>query len=152
VLTLVAVAVLIVGAFAAWKYFGSGSSVNKAAGTVSGTAASEPAKTAEPSHGEEQKTAEPPQNGPAVSGQKPAQRKNLSYEEQAKIVELTSLAAIYYREGGCQKALPTYQQILDIDPGNARAYAAVQKCYAKARGGVPVAPATTTTPTTPPNP
>jgi tetratricopeptide (TPR) repeat protein len=152
VFPLVAVAVLIVGAFAAWKYFGSGSSVNKAAGTVSGTAASEPAKTAEPSHGEEQKTAEPPQNGPAVSGQKPAQRKNLSYEEQAKIVELTSLAAIYYREGGCQKALPTYQQILDIDPGNARAYAAVQKCYAKARGGVPVAPATTTTPTTPPNP
>jgi serine/threonine protein kinase len=152
VLTLVAVAVFLVGAFAAWKYFGTGTSANKAAGTVSGTATQEPAKTAEPSHEGAQKTAETPKSGSAVSGQKPAPRKNLSYEEQAKIVELNSLAAIYYREGGCQKALPTYQQILDIDPGDSRAYAAVQKCYAKARNGVPVAPVPTTPPAAPPNP
>jgi serine/threonine-protein kinase len=151
VLTLVAVAVLLVGAFAAWKYLGSGNSANKAAGTMSGTAASKPAKGAEPGHEEDQKTAEPAQNGPAVNGQKPAQRKTLSFEEQEKIIELTSLAAIDYREGGCQKALPTYQKILDIDPGNPRAYAAVQKCYAKARNGVPIAPAPTT-PAAPPNP
>jgi hypothetical protein len=74
----------------------------------------------------------------------------LSFEDQARIKELNSLAAIAYREGGCEKALPIYQQVLDIDTGDPRAFAAVQKCYAKARGGVPVTP--TTPPATPPNP
>jgi serine/threonine protein kinase len=78
---------------------------------------------------------------PVSSAPPPAQRKSLNYDEQARIVELKSLAAIDYRKGGCEKALPVYRQILEIDPGDAQAYAAVQKCFAKARGVVPNTPA-----------
>jgi len=58
----------------------------------------------------------------------------LTDEQKARIKELNSLATIAYRQGGCEKALSIYQQVLDIDPGNPQAYAAVQKCFAKARG------------------
>ena len=73
-------------------------------------------------------------------GKRPPEHKTLSYEEQAKVIELDSLADIDYNQGGCEKALPTYQQVLAIDPRDPRAYAAVQLCYAKARNGEPVAP------------
>jgi serine/threonine-protein kinase len=141
VLTVLAAAVLVGGAFAARKYFKSWNWATQAAHTPT----AEPAKTTElpPTGG--QKTAAAPK------GQQPVERKNLSYEEQARIVELNSLAAIYYRQGGCEKALPTYQQVLEIDPGNPRAYAAVQKCYSQARYGVSTRP-TITQPDTSPNP
>jgi hypothetical protein len=79
-------------------------------------------------------------------------QKNSDYPEQAKITELNSLAATYYREGGCKKALPIYQQVLEADPGNPRAYAAVEKCYSKARNGVSITPTPTRTPDPSPNP
>ncbi len=95
-----------------------------------------------------------PRHRPKGQGTTPD--KNLSYEEQAKITELNSLAAYYFREGGCEKALATYQKVLEIDPRDPRAYAAVQKCYAKARDSVKPtrvpAPAPPTTPDTSPNP
>ncbi|HMD86461.1 MAG TPA: serine/threonine-protein kinase [Terriglobia bacterium] len=155
VLTAVAVAVLMGGAFAAWKYFKSWPSAKQAAGPPAGTAKSEPAKTTELSPSGGQKTVETPKVGPvspAPNGQRPGERKKLSYDEQAKIVELNSLAAIYYREGGCGKALPIYEQVLEIDPRDPRAYAAVRKCYSKARNGVLITPAPTTTPDTSPSP
>lgn len=113
-LTLATIAILVgsaIGcAFAAWKYFQL-------------TRPPKPPAAAAPS--------------PAPNRPRPGPRRRLTYKEQARVVELNSLAAIYYRQGGCEKALPTYQQILDIDPGNPQAYAAVQKCFAKARNGAP---------------
>jgi serine/threonine protein kinase len=129
VLTLVAVAVLIVGAFGAWRYFASWRAARQAGGEAAGPATIGPAS-------------------PGTRRQRPAARKDLSDAEKAKVSELNSLGAIYYRESGCEKALPPYQQVLVIDPGNPTAYSAVEKCYAKARSGVRIAPAPPTTPDT----
>jgi serine/threonine-protein kinase len=153
VLALVAVAVLMGGAFAAWEYSKFRNSVKQAAGPPSGTAESEPANATELSPSGGQKTVETGKTGPASSasnGQRPGEPKKLSYDEQAKIVELNSLATIYYREGGCAKALPVYEQVLEIDPHDPRAYAALRKCYSKARSGVPITPVPS--PDTSPNP
>jgi serine/threonine-protein kinase len=140
VLTLVAVAVLVGSAFVVRKHYASWRSVVQA----KITAFMAPAKTTELSPSSGQKTAATP------NGQRLAPRKKLSYEEQAQIMELNSLAAIYYREGGCAKALSTYQKVLVIDPDDPRAFAVVQKCMAKARNGESIAPATT--PDASPNP
>lgn len=118
--TLVVVIVLIGCAFAAslaaWKHFQATRSARPPAAKIVPSAASRT----------------PPE----------PERKQLTYEEQAKIVELNSLAEHYYREGGCDKALPTYQQVLQIDATNPQAYAAVQRCYAKVRNAPkpPLAP------------
>lgn len=155
VLALVAVAVLIVAGFAAWKYIKFRNSAQQAAGAATRSATREPAKTTELSPSGGQKTTEAPKTEPAIpvpNGQRPAQRKNLSYTEQAKIIELNSLAAIYYHQGGCDKALPSYQQVLEIDPGNPRAYAAVEMCYSKARNGANIAPVPTIKHDTSPKP
>jgi serine/threonine-protein kinase len=137
VLTLSAVVLLIGGVFAGWKYFQPWSSAKQAPA---------PAKIAEPSPPTRvQKSTVPPKVAPApvaANEKEPVEHKRLSYEEQAKVIELDSLADIDYNQGGCEKALPTYQQVLEIDPDDPRAYAAVQKCYAKARNGEPIAPAT----------
>jgi tRNA A-37 threonylcarbamoyl transferase component Bud32 len=154
-LTLVAASVLMVSAFAVWKHFKPGPLASPAAGPPAGTAKSDPAKNNGLSPSGGQKTAETPTMGPASTapnGQRPGERKKLTYDEQAKIVELNSLAAIYYREGGCGKALPIYEQVLEIDPHDPRAYDALRKCYSKARSGVPITPAPTTSPDTSPNP
>ena len=155
VLTLVAVAVLIGGGYASWKHLQPWISAKRTAGA----ATSEPSKATGPSSSGGQEVAAPSTiepAAPAPNGQRPAEHKKLNYSEQARIIELTSLATIYFREGGCEKALPTYQQVLEIDPNNPRAYSAVQKCYSEARKGVkppPVPiPAPTMTPDTPPNP
>ena len=151
VLTLVTVAVLMGGAFAGWKHFQS----RRSAGQAAGTTTAEPAKVTELPSAGGQNTAETPKgepSSPAPEGLRPAARKNLSYTEQARIVELNSLAAIYYREGGCEKALPAYQRVLEIDPGNPPAYTAVEKCYAKARNSVKTVPVPTPTPDNSPNP
>jgi serine/threonine-protein kinase len=155
VLTLVGVVVLMGGMFATWKFSKSWTSAKHAAGPPAGTATPEPAKATELSPSGEQKTVAPPKVGPAATaanGQRPGERKKLTYDEQAKIVELNSLGAIYYREGGCAKALPIYEQVLEIDPHDPRAYAAVRKCYSKARSGVPINPAPTTPPDASSNP
>ncbi len=143
VLTVVAVAVLLLGAFAAWKYIDSGAA-RPSSRPVPGTVKAAPAKTAVLPPPGASKAAEIPSAAPispASTGQHPAAGKGLSYEEQAKILELNSQADIYYREGGCGKALSIYQQVLVIDPHNPRAYAVVQKCYAKARNGENISPA-----------
>jgi serine/threonine protein kinase len=150
---LVALALVIGGAIAAWRYFGSGNSAKHATGNASGMPNTEPAKTPTLSPAGGQKTAETPQVGPdslIPHGSQAAAQKNLDYSEQSRVTELNSLAAIYYREGGCKKALPIYQQVLEIDPGNPRAYAAVEKCYSKVRNGVSIP--STTTPHSSPNP
>jgi len=72
----------------------------------------------------------------------PVDHKRLTFEEQAKVIELNSLADSDYNQGGCEKALPSYQQVLAIDPHDSHAYAAVQMCYAKARGEELKSPAT----------
>ncbi|MFZ0959776.1 MAG: protein kinase [Terriglobia bacterium] len=133
VLALVAVAVLAGGAFAVRKRIPAWRSAVQARIT----AFMAPAKATENTPSSAEKTAATP------NGQRLASRQGLSYEEKAKIIELNSLAAYYYREGGCEKALSTYQKVLEIDPGDPRAYAAVEKCYAKARNGVSIAPPTT---------
>ena len=150
VLTLVAVAFLIGGAlvvcFDSWRL------AKHAGAKPVGPAVTVPAKTPEPSPPEEQKAAEPAKieaASPVPGGQRPAPRKDLSFAEKAKITELNHVGAIYYREGGCEKALPPYQQVLVIDPGNPTAYAAVERCYSKARNQVSVPPPKIPVPTTP---
>jgi len=129
--------VLLIGiVFAGWKYVQPGSSAKQAP---------PPAKTAEPSPSIEQKVVATPKVVPppvTANDKEPVEHKRLTYEEQAKVIELDSLADIDYNQGGCEKALPTYQQVLEIDPKDPRAYTAVQKCYAKARNGEPIAPST----------
>jgi serine/threonine-protein kinase len=160
-LMLVAVAALLGGGFAAWRYFAPASSAKQYEGGTTPT----PAKTPEISPVGDQKAAETPVIEPAapvLGGQRPAARNDLTDAEKAKIKELNSNGAIYYREGGCEKALPQFQQVLVMDPGDPTAYAAVEKCYSKARRGgntvptlVPMpapAPAPTSTPDTTPNP
>jgi hypothetical protein len=141
VLTIVAAAVLMAGAFAVGKYFGLGGEAKPISGQAPGAA-----KTAKDSNNSLERKAPPPLPAPASpQEQHPAARKTLSYDEQAKILELNSLADIDERDGGCEKALPVYQQVLDIDPHNARAYNAIRECYAKARNreGTNAVPATT---------
>jgi tetratricopeptide (TPR) repeat protein len=127
--------VLLIGVvFAGWKYFKSGPPEKRPGAPVT---------TAEPPAPKEQKSAERKSTvapivapAPVIADEKPpAEHKRLSYEEQAKVIELNSLADSDYNQGGCEKALPTYQQVLRIDPRDPRAYAAVQMCYAKARSG-----------------
>jgi hypothetical protein len=144
-LALAVVVVVVGGAFAGWKY-------SKLWRSTGGTRAAEPARTPQLSSVGATKTVETPRSGPAVPvprGQPKAGRKTLSYEEQAKVVELNSLAAIYYREGGCLKALPVYQQVMEIDPTNPRAYTAIEKCYAKARNGANISLPPSTSPDSP---
>ena len=151
VLMLVAAAVLSVGALYGWKYFQPWISAKSSAGA----ATAEPARTPELPPAKDQKTAEAPKSAPsssAAEGEQPTGRKNMSFAEQARTIELNSLAAIYYHQGGCEKALPTYQQVLEIDPGNPRAYAAVQKCYSQVRNGVRIDPAPDAAPDASPKP
>ena len=161
VLTLMAMAVLVWSAFAAWKYFESGRLAKQDAGQPAGAAKT--SKTPELSPAGKQNAAETPRIEPAPSvpaGQRPAPRKDLTDAEKAKISELNSLGAIYYRDGGCDKALPPFQQVLVIDPGNPTAYAAVKECIAKARNGtntiapikVPAPPPPMPDESTPPEP
>jgi serine/threonine-protein kinase len=123
--------ILLVGAFVVGKYFGSGH-------TGKGTT-SEPG-VATPSGGEKAQ----PRGGTTSAihaGQRPMPRTDLSDAEKARIKELNSTAAIFLQQGGCEKALPSYQKVLDIDPGNPTAYDAVRKCYAQARSGGSTSPA-----------
>ncbi|MGO8786686.1 MAG: protein kinase domain-containing protein [Terriglobia bacterium] len=155
VLILATAAVLIVGTFVAWKHTGRGNPEKSATDAPAATITPPPAKTAEPSAPGKNKMKNANKAGPAPrdsDGQRPPQRKDLTYAEQAKIIELNTRADSYYREGGCEKALPPYQQVLEIDPGNPQAYTAVQKCYAKARNAGKSIPIPGLTPTNPPNP
>ena len=116
---------------------------------AAGAAKAEPAKTIAP----DQKTAKTIKPAPAPTAAKmeeSTEHKKLSYGELARINELNSLAAIYLSQGGCDKALPVYQQVLAIDPHDPHAYAAVQDCFAKARNGDKTTP--TIPPDSPPNP
>ena len=145
VLTLVAAVVLVSGAFYVGKHIESWRSAREAAGA----AKSEPAKTT----AGEQKTTKATKSAPvspAPKDEEPTEHKKLSYGEQARIKELNSLADTYYSQGGCDKAMTTYQQVLAIDAHDPHAYAAVQDCYSKARNGDKTAP--TTNPDNPPNP
>ena len=145
VLTLVAAVVLVAGAFYAGKNMDSWRARKPAAGA----AKAEPAKTIAP----DQKTAKTIKPAPAPTAAKmeeSTEHKKLSYGELARINELNSLAAIYLSQGGCDKALPVYQQVLAIDPHDPHAYAAVQDCFAKARNGDKTTP--TIPPDSPPNP
>ena len=141
VLIAVALVVLAGGSFAGWRYFESRSSRKQPSDSVT----TEPAKPADlsNSNGQGQRTVKPRRAAPTPAlpaAKQSVSRKSLSYEEQAKVIELDSLANIYYGKGGCEKALSTYQQVLEIDPGDRQAYAAVRKCYSKAREGGAVAP------------
>jgi len=159
VVTLVVVAFLLLSALGAWKYFAAGASAKRTGSTPTGTATPGSTKSTEPPAAGGQKSSEVTKNAPASLTPAPAsngkhskQSKNLSYSDQARIVELNSLAAIYYREGGCAKALPAFQQVLEIDPRDPRAYSAVKKCYSMARRSAkPVFPPITPAPTTVPD-
>jgi len=131
---LVAGVILIGAAFYTGKHFDSWHSSSEAASPPK----LDRAKTTNP----DQKTPKPTKVEPASTSrvERPGEAKKLTYEEQAKINELNSLAAEYYRVGGCDKALATYQQVLELDPRDPKAYAAVRDCYSKARdSGKPTA-------------
>ena len=146
VATVAAAILLIGGVWFGWKHF------------TSSTPAVKPApvpvvSTVPPLPKEDKSTVipkTPPPVVPAESQKEPPEHRKLTYDEQAKVIELDSRADIDYNQGGCAKALPTYQQVLEIDPYDTRAYSAVQKCYAKARSGESIDP--TTTPETSPHP
>jgi serine/threonine protein kinase len=131
-------ALFMVAAFGGWKYFRSWSAAEHASGPVTIEHANttlHPHATL-PAKPRVQNTVVPPPSALApdtANRQQVSQRRKLSYDQQAKIIELFSLAGIYYNEGGCEKALPIYQQVLEIDPGNSRAFTAVRQCYSKAR-------------------
>jgi serine/threonine-protein kinase len=151
VLAVLMVAVLATGGFVGWKYFQARNPQVPALGKQPAKVL--PANPPSLSSPETPKTTETPPPAPAVPApvkEQPAGNKKLTYDDQAKILELNSLADIYARQGGCEKALPVYQQVLQIDPDNSRAYAAIKDCYAKARGGG--TPETTTKQDAPPAP
>jgi serine/threonine protein kinase len=153
VLMLVALVVLVGGSLASWKYFASRNSAKQPTGSVT----AEPAKANDLSNSKGQDTVKPRKPAPTSAvpaGQRPGGRKSLTFEEQARVIELDSRANIYYGEGGCEKALSTFQQVLEIDPDDPRAYTVVRECYSKAREGGGIAPVPTlpTPPATSPQP
>jgi serine/threonine protein kinase len=137
-----AVAVLIVSGFAAWE-------VRKYAKQHARTS-SAPGNSLPSS--EKRAVGSSPMGPSSSSSQSSTRREKLTDEEQAKIKEQISLADVYYRQGGCDKALPIYQQVLALDPGNPRAYAAVDRCYSQARNGASTTPAPSAAPNSSPNP
>ena len=141
VLTIAAVVLALGSVFAGWKYF-------KPSNAVKPTPA--PTRTVEPLPSQAFKPVVPAKTLPPAAtaiGKQAPEHKKLTFNEQAKIIELDSLANTDYNQGGCEKALPTYQQVLEIDPHDPTAYAAVQACYAKARGEEPKAPSPNPAPT-----
>jgi len=139
VVTVAAAILLIGGVWFGWKHFTSSTPAVKPAPV--------PVVSTVPPLPKENKSAVIPKTlppvAPAETQKEPPEHRKLTFDEQAKVIELDSRADIDYNQGGCEKALATYQQVLEIDPYDARAYSAVQKCYAKARNGEPIAPATT---------
>jgi hypothetical protein len=121
VLTLVGVLVLLGVGFMTWRYITS---------AIQSTPPAAPATLPAQTSGSAE--SKPGAAAPAANPQPPSQKKKLSFDEQARIVEKSSLAGIAMREGGCPKALPLYQEVLTIDPGNTKAYVAVKKCMDQA--------------------
>ena len=138
VATVAAAVLLIGGVWFGWKHFTSSTPAVKPAPV--------PVVSTVPPLPKENKSAviskTPPPVAPTEGQKEPPEHRKLTFDEQAKVIELDSRADIDYNQGGCEKALATYQQVLEIDPNDARAYAAVQKCYAKARSGESIDPAT----------
>ena len=130
VLTLVTAVVLVGGAFYAGRHIESWHSTSGAAGP----AKSEPMKTAAAEQAATKATKTAP-SSPTSKEEEPTEHKKLTYGEQARIRELNSMAATYYGQGGCDKAMPIYEQVLAIDAHDPQAYAAVRNCFAKARNG-----------------
>lgn len=145
VLTLVTAVVLVGGAFYAGRHIESWHSTSGAAGP----AKPQPMKTAAAEQAAA-KTAKTAPSSPTSKEEEPTEHKKLTYGEQARIRELNSMAATYYGQGGCDKAMPVYEQVLAIDAHDPQAYAAVRNCFAKARNGDKTAP--TIPPDNPPNP
>jgi serine/threonine protein kinase len=145
VLTLVTAVVLVGGAFYAGRHIESWHSTNGAAGP----AKPQPAKTAAGDQATA-KTAKTAPSSPTSKEEEPTEHKKLTYGEQARIRELNSMAATYYGQGGCDKSMPVYEQVLAIDAHDPQAYAAVQDCFAKARNDDKTAP--TIPSDNPPNP
>jgi hypothetical protein len=134
------VIVLAVALVAGWNYFHSRSTPQAAPASVTAPDPS-PAPAQKPAEANSVPIPKPAQGPLLANIKKPAERKKLTYEERAKVLELDSRAESESNDGGCEKALPTYQEVLQIDPGDPRAYAAVQKCYAEARDGGSSSPA-----------
>ena len=134
-----AVVLLLGGLFAGWNYFHSRGAAKQA--PASSLSSEPPTTSVQKPEGKQPIAApKPPPTSTALSERKPPERKALTYEERAQVIELDSLGEMENNQGGCEKALPTYQQVLQIDPNDPKAYAAVQKCYAKAREGESVSP------------
>ncbi len=88
------------------------------------------------------KTGEDPSEGVGAAAAPSAEKqgKVLTFAQEAKVKELNSLASIYLLQGGCEKAMPVYQRVIDIDPGNPAAWKGMQDCYAKTNKGHPAPP------------
>jgi len=128
----VCIVLLAASAIWGWQYYQSGNAALRPA--PSGPAKSEGARpglqtAADDPGGATVAIPPPPHRG------KP--RTNLSFPEKAKINELNGIADEYLKQGGCQKALPEYQKVLEIDPGDPRAYKGIMSCYSKAMKSVP---------------
>lgn len=70
-------------------------------------------------------TRQPPRRSP------PGQLAQLSPEQQARVVELNSLGEMYFKQKNYSKAVEAFQQALDVEPGNHRAWNGLQRCYRK---------------------
>jgi serine/threonine-protein kinase len=106
------------------------------------TVASEPSGSPAPTPTETQKTGtqasapSQPKVRPAETRQPPrrsppGQPAQLSPEQQARVVELNSLGEMYFKQKNYSKAVEAFQQALDVEPGNHRAWNGLQRCYRK---------------------
>ncbi len=133
-LRLALVIILMGGTLAGWKYYQSWRATKNNSPIPSAMPAEpSPAPVISSPGGQ---TSEPPKavsSSPAPDGQHSGSHTELTDAEKEKIKELNNTGAIYYREGGCDKALHPFQEVLDIDPKNPTAYAIVRNCMMKAR-------------------
>jgi serine/threonine protein kinase len=160
VVMVVVLAALATGGYFGWRYFPSWRAAHPSILAPASPGADESAKSAAAEKGVSktvkttrggQKAAGVPQRGTgAATAPVTPQRKTLTYAQQARVKELNSLAAIYLRQGGCEKAMPVYQQVMDIDPGNPRAWKGMQDCYSETKKSQPLPAPPAAPPTTEP--
>jgi hypothetical protein len=134
----VVLAVLAAGGYYGWRYFQSWRAAHPSILAPATPEADESAKSAGAEKGVS-KTVKTNRGGTgAATASAPPAHKTLTYEQQARVKELNSYAAMYLRQGGCEKAMPVYQQVIDIDPGDPTAWKGMQDCYAKTKKSQPL--------------
>jgi serine/threonine protein kinase len=132
----VVLAALATGGYFGWRYFPSWRAAHPSIFAPASPKAEESTKAAEVEK-DVSKTVKTSRSGTGAASA-PPEHKTLTYAQQARIKELNSNAAIYLQKGGCEKAMPYYQQVIDIDPGDPTAWKGMQDCYAKTKTSQPL--------------